>query len=79
MDTIHLSQTLCVFIATQPSADERKVESLRAKEKTYQVRKSTLEKRHITPVEQLNNHGFGDFELVLLEVVEHVFRIEGIV
>ena len=43
------------------------------------MRKSTLEKRHITPVEQLNNHGFGDFELVLLEVVEHVFRIEGIV
>lgn len=42
------------------------------------MRKSTIERRQSVPVEQCNSHGFGDFKLVLLEVVEHVFRIESV-
>jgi len=43
------------------------------------MRKSAVERRQSATVEQLNSHGFRNFEYVLLEVVEHVFRIEGII
>jgi len=29
--------------------------------------------------EQLNSHGFSDFKLVSLKVVQHVFRVDGVV